>query len=284
MEIKRENSLTQQQIKEIRELEKLAYEPEQLENQVFLSNELNFNLEAPCFYLGYEGEVLISFLTTFMPTFTEAEILGFTHPVYRKQGHFKTLFEAAKETLLNIGISKVLWAVETKSESGKSTLKTFNGSQWEHSEHRMTHYGEGIQIGTTGIKFIKVEALNRDIFARITYEAFPDLENDSTYVDRVITSKDSKGYIVFKMDTPVGIFSLKDEEGEAFLYGVGIAANERGKGYGKEMIRLALEEGLKIRPKVVLDVDSENPIAFNLYKNCGFRVTFQVDYYEYTIK
>ncbi len=26
---------------------------------------------------------------------------------------------------------------------------------------------------------------------------------------------------------------------------------------------------------------TENPIAFNLYKKCGFQINFQVDYYRY---
>lgn len=148
----------------------------------------------------------------------------------------------------------------------------------------MIHDGKDVQLYPTTINFVKVDTSNQDIFAKFTREAFPELEGDNTYIDTVINSKDRTGYIAFKLATPVGVFNLKDEEGDSFLYGVAVAKSERGKGYGKEMIRFALEEGLKIRPRVVLDVDSENPIAFNLYKNCGFQVTFQVDYYEFTLK
>jgi ribosomal protein S18 acetylase RimI-like enzyme len=41
----------------------------------------------------------------------------------------------------------------------------------------------------------------------------------------------------------------------------------------------ALMRGLKKTQTVVLDVDSNNPAAFELYKQCGFKVDFQVDYY-----
>ncbi len=47
------------------------------------------------------------------------------------------------------------------------------------------------------------------------------------------------------------------------------------------MVGFALNEGLKKPDKVVLDVDSENSTAFNLYKKCGFQIDFQVDYYRY---
>jgi len=38
---------------------------------------------------------------------------------------------------------------------------------------------------------------------------------------------------------------------------------------------------MKKADKVVLDVDSENPTAFYVYKKCGFGIDFQVDYYKY---
>ncbi|HAR86062.1 MAG TPA: hypothetical protein DCR69_10055 [Clostridium sp.] len=119
------------------------------------------------------------------------------------------------------------------------------------------------------------------MFEKITREAFPDLEDSSNFIDTVIYSENRRGYIAYKEGAPVGVFDFNYEEGHAFLYGVAIAIPYRGKGFGKQLVGFALNEGLKKSDKVVLDVDSENPTAFNLYKKCGFQIDFQVDYYRY---
>lgn len=70
----------------------------------------------------------------------------------------------------------------------------------------------------------------------------------------------------------------------AYCYGVGIIKKYRGKGLGKQLMTFILDEGLKHTNKIVLDVDSSNPAAYNLYLKCGFEVDFQVDYYLYDLE
>ena len=69
-----------------------------MQNAVFLSNELNVDRTAPCFYLGYVKaeeksgeEKLVSFLSVFFPTKEDGEIVAFTHPGFRRQGYFTAL-------------------------------------------------------------------------------------------------------------------------------------------------------------------------------------------------
>lgn len=61
---------------EILNLETVTFREDALENHTFLSNEINFDKTLQCFYMGYENDVLIAFLTTFMPISYEAEILA----------------------------------------------------------------------------------------------------------------------------------------------------------------------------------------------------------------
>ena len=49
------------------------------------------------------------------------------------------------------------------------------------------------------------------------------------------------------------------------------------------MVTYALKIGLSKCSKVLLDVDSENDIAFKLYKKVGFNIESQVDYYKYEL-
>ena len=281
MRIEMTNKLTENQITEILNLETVSFGEDALENNAFLSNEINFDKTVQCFYMGYENDVLVAFLTTFIPTSYEGEILAVTHPEYRGRGYFKKLFQCAKETLLLKGINKVLLVVEPKSRSGVEVLKSFKYAKLERSEYRMSYSGSKTLIEYPNLKFFQVNNENKEIFAKITREAFPDLDDSSNFIDTVIHSENRKGYIAYKEGVPVGVFDFNYEEGHAFLYGVAIAIPYRGKGFGKQLVGFALNEGLKKSDKVVLDVDSENPTAFNLYKKCGFQVDFQVDYYRY---
>jgi len=283
MKIETTNRLTENQIAEILNLETISFHTDNLENHAFLSNEINFDKTMPCFYMGYENDKLITFLTTFIPNSYEAEILAVTHPEYRGKGCFKKLFQAAKEKLLLAGINKVLLVVEPKSKSGAAVIEKFQCCKLERSEYRMSFNGSKTLPEYSDLQFFKVNNQNKKIFTEITQNAFPNLEENSSFIDTVISSEKRKGYIACIDGIPVGVFDFNYEEGDAFLYGVGIAAPYRGKGFGKQLGGFALSEGLKISKKVVLDVDSENPTAFNLYKKCGFQIDFQVDYYRYKI-
>ena len=285
MKIKKCSALTDDEKNEILDLENIAFKEDKLENHAFLSNEINFDKNLECFYMAYDNNKLVGFLTTFIPTSNEAELLSVVHPEYRQKGCFNMLLEAAKETLLCAGVKNILFVIETKSKTGLKALKKFKGCKIDHSEYRMSYEKSDNIPKYNDLSFSKVNYENKKIFSDITLEAFNDLDEDENdgFIDTVIECEDREGYIAYNNDIPVGVFDYNYEEGDAFLYGVAIQSDYRGKGFGKQLIGFALEEGLKKRNKIVLDVDSNNPIAFNLYKKCGFKIDFQVDYYKYKI-
>ena len=41
---------------------------------------------------------------------------------------------------------------------------------------------------------------------------------------------------------------------------------------------------MSIKSSIHGDDNFENPIVFNLYKKCGYKIDFQVDYYRYSLK
>jgi ribosomal protein S18 acetylase RimI-like enzyme len=285
LKIKKCSALTDDEKNEILDLENIAFKEDKLENHAFLSNEINFDKNLECFYMAYDNNKLVGFLTTFIPTSNEAELLSVVHPEYRQKGCFNMLLEAAKETLLCAGVKNILFVIETKSKTGLKALKKFKGCKIDHSEYRMSYEKSDNIPKYNDLSFSKVNYENKKIFSDITLEAFNDLDEDENdgFIDTVIECEDREGYIAYNNDIPVGVFDYNYEEGDAFLYGVAIQSDYRGKGFGKQLIGFALEEGLKKRNKIVLDVDSNNPIAFNLYKKCGFKIDFQVDYYKYKI-
>lgn len=102
--------------------------------------------------------------------------------------------------------------------------------------------------------------------------------------------KDEHAWIFTAVDdigTPVGHFMMRnaDYAGQNIRIGfVMIAPDCQGKGYGKEMMRLAVTyatEILKFK-KVNLGVFENNPAAHRCYESIGFKDhTFIADYIEF---
>jgi len=283
MKIKKVNELNETQIKEINELENVCFALENLQNHAFLSNEINFDRKFPCFYLGYEEEKLISFLTTFVPSKMEAEILAVTHPDFREQGRFHTLLEAAHEELRNASIPNILFVVESNSKSGTNVLTHMGMPEIDHSEYRMEYKvleEKREKCEELTLSFEVVTEKNKHLMNQILKEAFDDIEDSDNFIDSVVHSDHRIGFLALEESKVVGSFSLNEEDGDCFLYGVGVLPTYQGRGFGKQLVYKALMEGAKRSDTLVLDVDSENPVAFSLYQSTGFIITFQVDYFS----
>ncbi len=283
VEINRANTLTETQIAQVQALEQLCFAEDALENHAYLSNEINFDPTVPVFYLAYENAALIGFLTFFIPTRDEAEIAAFVHPAHRRRGVFTRLHEEARRVIAAQGIGRTVYCVEAKSRSAHQVLRHWSLTEIERSEYRMAIDRARVAQGGDGIidaeySARRVTRENAADHIAISERAYGD--ESAAYVDTLITSDTRLGYIVYRNNAPSGTFVLGLETpGEPCLYGVAIALAERGKGYGKRLMALACELGIRYGETLQLDVDSDIPIALRLYLGMGFAVTFQVDYY-----
>lgn len=298
MRIRITNTLTSEQIIEITSLEELAFEKENLKNHVPLSNKFNFNKSFPCFYLGYEKNKLVAFLLTFIPTSFEAEILAFTHPNHRKRGYFHNLFDVAKNNLSQIGINNVLFVVENGASDALKVLNKLKIYALDHSEYKMYYRNENIEDiilpNSNNIKLEELTNKNKRIFANITKKCFPSSTDDDSFINASLSSKSCKGFITYlnspsfegkysslENNIPIGVFNLNYQGEYPSIYGAGLLPEYRGKGLGNSLINSAIIEGFKGTKsnQINLEVGSNNVIAFNLYRKCGFKVDSRIDYY-----
>lgn len=286
--IEKSNRLSEQRKAEIRELERRVLEEESLQNTAFLDNELNFDREAPCFYLGYEGDRLVSFLTVFFPDQEDGEITAFTHPAYRRRGYFSALLREAAGDLKKLGVGRAVLCLEAESESGGAVLKRLPEPFFLRSEYRMLQESTEVPPLREGLRVLPLSRQNRDEYYAISVPA--DLpggeegadaseEEGADFVEAVLASRTRRGYLLYDGETPVGVFDLETEPDRLFLYGVAVAREYRRKGYGREIVRCALREGANLGKPVVLDVDRDNVPALHLYRSCGFETLFRMDYY-----
>lgn len=283
MRIEMLTALTPEQKVEIQTLEQSAYADESLENNAFLSGELNVVKTMPCFFLGYEGDSLVSFLTVFAPTMEDGEVIAFTHPDYRRQGRFRALYRAACDAMDEAGIGRTVFAVEPKGKSGLAVLGRFPDRVLLRSEYRMewragTAVPPQIPPPREGFSVVPLSQETKAEFIRLSPKGSGD--EAAHFAEDILASAERKGHLLLdEKGKAVGIFSLQIGEKQLFLFGVAVDSALQNRGCGREMVRCAQREAVRLSLPVVLDVDSENPPALHLYQSCGFQSTFQVDYY-----
>ncbi|NLC78695.1 MAG: GNAT family N-acetyltransferase [Ruminococcaceae bacterium] len=280
MTIEKYTELSEEQKSEIAALEEVCYAKEGLSNRAFLSNELNVDRTIPSFYLGYKDGELVAFLTTFIPEHGEAEVVAFTRPDMRRRGLFRELFNSARGEMKARGIGRMIFAKEPKSLSGAAALKSFGETKLLRSEYRMVFAGAPSAPPAGGLRFEEICERNSEDFMRVESEEFGDADRSSNYLDALLHNSERTGYVMFEGERPVGVYCINfDEFADGFICGVVVTRELRGRGYGKKLMTHALSVATMPTGRAILDVDSENPAAFELYKKLGFKVTFQVDYY-----
>ena len=88
MNIAVKNNLTKSEISEILLLNDICNLVDKTHSKPKLSTDLNISKSIPTFFLGREDDILVAFLTVFMPEGGIPEITAFVHPTYRRQRRF----------------------------------------------------------------------------------------------------------------------------------------------------------------------------------------------------
>lgn len=90
-----------------------------------------------------------------------------------------------------------------------------------------------------------------------------------------VTTGAARGFIVRLLREPVASARLVPGSGIAALTGVGVAARQRRRGYGRLVTAVATRAGLATGHKLVwLSVDEGNTAAAELYRSLGYEPTF----------
>lgn len=239
-EIKACAALSEQERAEILALQNEVYSAESLQNTVWLQTESHFDRTVPCFYLGRENGVLTSFLSLFLPTHDEAEVTAFTKQSARSRGQFTALLRAAAKKMQAHGVPDFLFDLEPQSETGKAYLKKhFPSAAHSHTEYRMTREPAVFPLPeNVTVKRVTGETLAD--YLSVSLRAYRDLEAAKA----MLLAENRAAYVLYVNGAPIGVFDLAGEKTDETLSlcGVAVKASERGKGYGKLLMRAALTE------------------------------------------
>ncbi|UOQ45570.1 GNAT family N-acetyltransferase [Halobacillus salinarum] len=279
-------SIDENLTRQIRELELTMLNHDQFETELYLAENLNFDRLLPWVFTIHENSRLIAVLQLFIPTRTEIELMGFTHPDYRSRGLFRSLQTYALNVWKNHKIPSLLYLVNGKSRSGEDFAVRQNG-YYEFTEYFMKWVQpEPFSIPVNGrLTMRSAQGEDLDLLTDLNHETFGlALEDAKTFSKASIESEQRYTFLFDVNKEAVGMGSIAIENELISIYGVGILPAHQGKGLGKELMYLLLEKAQTLPAKQIsLEVNSENFRAFQLYKQLGFEVTYSTDYFRKTL-
>ena len=218
-----------------------------------------------------------------------AEILALQNEVYsgenlkntvwlQTESHFDRTVPCFYLGRENDALTAFLSLFEPQSETGKAYLKKhFPNAVHSHTEYRMTCEPAVFPLPEN----ITVKCVTGETLADYLSVSLRKYKNFEA-AKEMLLAENRTAYVLYVNGEPIGVFDLAGEKTDETLSlcGVAVKAGERGRGYGKLLMRAALTEAKNAGKGIELDVDSENPTALNLYRSFGFAPTFEVEYWR----
>lgn len=128
----------------------------------------------------------------------------------------------------------------------------------------------------SGVSLRQATGPDAELIKRLDTGAFGDGAGEEPQKDIASTR------IILLQGEPVGKLRMNEADGMHGIYGVVVESELRGRGIGNQALTLLLQELTESgASNIYLEVDSENPGAFHLYKKLGFRVKSEFGYYPY---
>ena len=257
------------------------------------AKEGNKNIDRIDEFMYFDGDKLIGYIGvgSFGVSSAPIEVNGMVHPEYRKQGIFKKLSELVISEWKRRNSSSMFLLSDRNSKAGQDFIKSM-GVRYHHTEYEMyfkkdeqERYMKGPSKGPCSLTFRK--AKNEDAYEIARQNAIyfgEEVPEENDKENRIFPEEEEKKgfkiYLAEKDNEIVGKIHLELSD-KGGIYGLGVLPEHRRKGYAREMLMFAVNTLIKDgAEEVMLQVDSENPNAYNLYKSFGFVDTSVMDYYE----
>jgi ribosomal protein S18 acetylase RimI-like enzyme len=261
-------TLNDAELAEIEQLARLCQEREPLDLRINWDALRLRTGDVASDFLYYRDDILVGFLMLDGLGSEEAEGTGIVHPGYRRQGVFRALVAAAREECRNNNTEALILFFDHRSTAAIAFAEAI-GAQHDFSEHNMRlEQGRGLPQIEQRLDFRRAGLGDAAAIAAIVAEDFgADPEQLRQNIVRNMQSPIYQYYIAALGHQPIGTLNVQNLSGEAYIYGFVVRPEQRGRGYGKEILARAIEDIVAARPQpIFLEVETENDPAFGLYR------------------
>lgn len=203
----------------------------------------------------------------------EIEVNGMVHPDYRRKGIFTRLFSLLKDEFNKRDNKAMLLLSDNNSVSGIEFIKNMT-DDFSHSEYDMNLDMDATQNESfDNLIFRKalIGDINKIKEANFEFFSVNDIEDISSGIT----------YLLETDNIIIGKVRLEAIDNNGGIYGLEILPEYRGNGYGRELLILSIKKLKESNVKIInLQVETDNKNALNLYKSCGFKENYTMDYYR----
>lgn len=232
-------------------------------------------------FMYYDDSRLIGYLGIGSFGGSTPELNGMVDPEYRKKGIFKELMRLAADECRRRGMDNMLLLSDRKSASGQAFIKSMN-TTFHHTEFEMYVFSPKMTVEPTGVHLRKATNSDANEVARQNVIYFNGSDEEHNKIMPETEEKRGMRIYIAEYDgNIVGKTHLQIIGDEGSIYGLGILPEYRGLGLGRKLLLESIRQLFEMNvSRIMLQVESENSNALNLYKSCGFEETSVMDYYK----
>ncbi len=216
-------------------------------------------------FFCYDHDALVGYLGVCSFDSAVWEVNGMVRPSYRNQGIFTELFRRLLDEFNARSPQELLLLSDKKSASGLRFIERLHAN-YHHAEYDMVlnasdfeHHGEFVEHGGDSSSLLR---------SKSTLDVQKTDAEQHTFV----------GTIDGKIIGRVRLELLPDTGG---IYALEVVPEYRGHGYGRALLNWSIAKLISMRAKtVILQVDTDNARALNLYTSAGFVEESAMLYYS----
>lgn len=281
------STLTEAEVQEIERLAGICNNAEHLRMRLSWLKRRVSPADAPCDFLYYENGTLVGYLLVDRHGTSEKELTGMVHPDHRHRGVFTEMLTAVKAEWQPRGTQKFILICEHASRSGQAFV-TELGAQHEFSEYRMVLRTFHESRFSDERLFFRPATPN-DMEALITIiaeDSHEEAKDVTPFVIGFLREPNCQVYMAVLGEAssgckkPIGCLRVYELDDEMGIYGFVVRPEYRGRGYGRQMLEETIRTLRATSSKLImLEVDTQNTRAINLYRSCGFVEETTYGYY-----